>query len=153
MTYLAEIIQPGETVRHTGRLHWIIYLRGAAMMIGFAILYVLASSSSLGVTPLMFVLTVFAEFVGLALLVDAAVRQATTEIFVTDRRAILKTGFIARRTFEMNMDKIESVDVSQSILGRMLDYGTVVLRGTGQGVEPLKTVSEPVALRKAVTAS
>ena len=54
-----------------------------------------------------------------------------TEIAVTDRRVIYKRGFITRHTVEMNMDKVASVDVDQSILGRMLDYGTVHVIGTG----------------------
>jgi uncharacterized membrane protein YdbT with pleckstrin-like domain len=65
---------------------------------------------------------------------------------------ISKRGFITRNTAEMNMDKIESVQVDQSVLGRLLDYGTVTVLGTGQGLEPIKRVAAPIAFRNAITA-
>jgi uncharacterized membrane protein YdbT with pleckstrin-like domain len=81
-----------------------------------------------------------------------------TEIAVTDRRIIYKRGFINRHTVEMNMDKVAGVDVDQSILGRLLDYGTIHVLGTGGaqasmgGIEHLHRVAEPLALRNAITA-
>ena len=80
----------------------------------------------------------------------AWLRRLSTEIAVTDRRIILKRGLIQRHTIEINMDKVESVDVDQSILGRIFDYGTVTVHGTGAGIEPLCNVSAPIALRNAV---
>ena len=53
----------------------------------------------------------------------------TTEVLVTDRRVIYARGFIQRHTVEINMDKIESVDVDQSVLGRAFNYGDVTIRG------------------------
>ena len=75
-----------------------------------------------------------------------------TEFAVTDRRVIYKCGFISRHTVEMNMDKIESVDVDQSLLGRMLNYGTIHVLGTGEGIESLRRIAAPLALRNAITA-
>ncbi len=86
-----------------------------------------------------------------------------TELSVTNHRVIYKSGFIRRHTVEMNMDKVASVDVDQSILGRMLDYGTVHVIGTGgvqnaanadvvRGIEHLHRVASPLALRSAITA-
>ena len=82
---------------------------------------------------------------------------------MTDRRIIYKRGFITRHTEEMNMDKVASVDVDQSILGRMLDYGTIHVLGTGgaqspdhpdteRGIEHLHRIAAPIALRNAITA-
>ena len=75
-----------------------------------------------------------------------------TEFAVTDRRVIYKCGFISRHTVEMNMDKIESVDVDQSLLGRLLNYGTIHVLGTGEGIESLRRIAAPLALRNAITA-
>jgi uncharacterized membrane protein YdbT with pleckstrin-like domain len=61
-------------------------------------------------------------------------------------------GFIQRHTVEVHMDKIESVDVDQSVLGRLLDYGDVTIRGTGTTLEPIREVDRPIALRNEVTA-
>lgn len=62
-------------------------------------------------------------------------------------RIIYKAGFIRRDTVEILMDKVESVDVDQSIMGRLLDYGTVTVRGTGASFEPLKGIAHPIELR------
>jgi uncharacterized membrane protein YdbT with pleckstrin-like domain len=76
----------------------------------------------------------------------------TNEIVVTDRRVIYAHGFIQRHTVEVNMDKIESVDVDQTVLGRILDYGDVTIRGTGTTLEPIRKVDRPIAFRNEVTA-
>ena len=51
----------------------------------------------------------------------------------------------------MNISKVDTVDVEQSVLGRMLNYGTVLVRGTGESLEPLRHVASPLALRNAIT--
>jgi uncharacterized membrane protein YdbT with pleckstrin-like domain len=76
----------------------------------------------------------------------------TNEIVVTDRRVIYAHGFIQRHTVEVHMDKIESVDVDQAVLGRILDYGDVTIRGTGTTLEPIREVDRPIELRNEVTA-
>ena len=86
-------------------------------------------------------------------ILNAAINRWTTEIAVTDRRIILKRGLIRRDTIEINTPQVESVDVSQSILGRLLNYGTVIVRGTGGGLNPLAYVSAPLPLRRAVQLS
>ena len=72
--------------------------------------------------------------------------------WVTDRRVIYAHGFIQRHTVEVHMDKIESVDVDQSVMGRILDYGDVTIRGTGTTLEPIREVDRPIAFRNEVTA-
>jgi len=79
-------------------------------------------------------------------------QQWITEIAVTDRRVIVKTGLIRRHTAEMNMDKVESVTVYQSILGRLLNYGSVHVRGTGEGLGHLDYIKSPIELRNTITA-
>ena len=74
--------------------------------------------------------------------------RSTTEFAVTDRRIIAKTGLISRSTVEMFLDKVESLNVEQTIAGRIFDYGTVTVRGTGSTQEPIRSISGPMALRK-----
>ena len=76
----------------------------------------------------------------------------TTETDVTNFRVIHKTGFVKRQTFEMSVDKVESVDVNQSILGRILNYGDVTVLGVGEGGKTLDTIASPLAFRNAITA-
>jgi len=69
---------------------------------------------------------------------------------VTDRRVIFKRGILSRHTVEMNVSKIETVDVEQGLGARMLGYGTVLIRGTGVGLEPLVGVGSPLLIRNAI---
>jgi uncharacterized membrane protein YdbT with pleckstrin-like domain len=90
--------------------------------------------------------------IGVIMLFRAWFDRWVTEIAVTDRRVIFKTGFIRRDTNEMQMDKVESVRVDQSILGRVLDYGDVTVLGTGKGeFTRLKTIAAPLDLRNQIT--
>ena len=86
--------------------------------------------------------------VGLYFLIAAWIRYRTTEFAVTDRRIIAKTGLVSRRTVEMFLDKVESLNVEQSVPGRIFDYGTVTIRGTGATSETFGDISAPLALRK-----
>ena len=78
----------------------------------------------------------------------------TTEIAVTNRRVIYKRGLISRHTAEMNMDKVASVEVDQSIFGRLWGYGSVRILGTGgaSGIERLDRIASPVSLRNQIVA-
>jgi uncharacterized membrane protein YdbT with pleckstrin-like domain len=84
--------------------------------------------------------------------IAAAIRRVTTELAVTDQRVIFKRGIFARYTIEMNRSKVESVDVDQTILGRLLGYGTLMVRGTGGSLEPMEGISDPLSFRTHITA-
>jgi uncharacterized membrane protein YdbT with pleckstrin-like domain len=79
-------------------------------------------------------------------------RRWTTETDVTNLRVVHKEGFIKRQTFEMSLDKVESVDVSQSIMGRLLNYGDVTILGVGEGRKKIETIASPLAFRNFITA-
>jgi uncharacterized membrane protein YdbT with pleckstrin-like domain len=162
MSYVAKVLQPGETILATGRYHWTIYLWSIFWALLGVVLFLVMSTSSIG--DFASELTGFeksriGEVVLLIFLVLAALsfirawfRQWTTELAVTDRRVIYKTGFIKRVTAEMNMGKVETVQVDQPVLGRLLNYGTVHIRGTGTGLEHLHRIADPLALRTAIIA-
>jgi uncharacterized membrane protein YdbT with pleckstrin-like domain len=76
------------------------------------------------------------------------IKQKTSEFVITNKRIIIKTGFIARKTLEMNLSKIESVNVDQGILGRILGYGTITIIGTGGTRESFPDISRPLLFRR-----
>ncbi len=159
MAYFTKVLQPGETVRYQGRLHWIVYGPGLALLVGGVVagLFLLNSTStddqsSASGNFLIVAAMVCCVLVALSLLFSAWINRVTTEIVVTDRRVLFKTGLIGRRTAEMNVSKVETVDVQQGVLGRMLGFGTVLVRGTGAGLEPLRRIAEPIALRNSIAA-
>jgi uncharacterized membrane protein YdbT with pleckstrin-like domain len=162
MPYYTKILLPDEQIRAHGRLHWAIFVRAwicfaLAIAAGVAALALRSETADQNPdSPLpLAVAVVGCLFLALWLIfiLEAWARRATTEIVVTDRRVIFKTGFIQRRTMEMNMSKVETVDVVQSILGRIFNYGTVVIRGTGASYEPLALIADPLKLRTAIVAA
>lgn len=86
---------------------------------------------------------------GLIFLVMAYVRYKSTELAVTTKRVIVKHGFIRRQTVEINMSKVESIQVNQGVFGRIFDFGTLIIAGTGTSHAPIAGVSEPMTFRKA----
>lgn len=76
--------------------------------------------------------------------------KATTEIAVTTSRLIFKRGLVARYVGEMSIDRIEGVNVLQTILGRIFNYGRVMVRGMGVGEVILPPIADPIAFRKAI---
>jgi len=70
------------------------------------------------------------------------------EFAITNKRVVIKTGWLSRHTIEMNLNKIESVKVEQSIMGRMLGYGTVRIIGTGGTREAFDNIRNPLLFRK-----
>jgi len=72
----------------------------------------------------------------------------TSEFAITNKRIIIKVGLISRRTLELNLSKVESVNVVQSILGRILGYGTITVIGTGGTKETFVDIREPLEFRK-----
>ena len=86
---------------------------------------------------------------GLILLVMAYVRYKTTELAITTKRVIVKVGFIRRSTVEININKVESIQVDQEILGRMFNFGTLVIAGAGNPQAPIVGISSPMEFRKA----
>ncbi len=78
------------------------------------------------------------------------VRRNATEMAVTNRRVVIKTGVVSRKTIEMLLNKVESVEVSETAFGRMLGYGTIVVIGTGGTPEPFHKVAHPLVFRSQV---
>lgn len=93
----------------------------------------------------------FAAFAfGLLSFAGMMVRKATTEICITSERLILKQGVVARRVDEMSVDRIEGVNVIQGIIGRLVNFGTVIVRGMGVGEVWLPPIADPVGFRRAI---
>jgi uncharacterized membrane protein YdbT with pleckstrin-like domain len=155
MRYVDQVLQPGETIRQVTTFSRVGYFRGAAVCVVALVVWALTptepSSPSLHLIGLVAAAALFG--VGVFLVLRAWWRRINTEVAVTDRRIIYKTGFISRKTREMHMDKIVSVDVTQGILGRMLNYGDITINGAGQSIERIPAIDSPVEFRNHVTAN
>jgi uncharacterized membrane protein YdbT with pleckstrin-like domain len=154
MSYVRSVLQPNEKILIIGKLHWILYVPALLALMVVITLAVAKYRFEDGLTLHYLFLVAIALFGGITVVcfVRAWFVRWITEFAVTDRRVIYKRGFISRHSVEMNLDKIESVDVDQSLLGRLFNYGTIHVLGTGQGIESLRLISAPLALRNAITA-
>jgi uncharacterized membrane protein YdbT with pleckstrin-like domain len=151
--YIDEILQPGEKVLYSTNAHWVFYLPAIAAWLLAAVLVVLSRLTTTdSIMMLCLATAAVVALVALYWTVKAWFHRLTTETDVTNRRVVHKTGFIKRRTFEMALDKVESVDVNQSIAGRILNYGNVTIMGVGEGKETIRTIAEPLAFRNSITA-
>ena len=151
--YIDDILQPGEKVLYSTNAHWIFYWPAIVAWL-VAIAFFILSHMVVGGTPtlLCLALAAIAAIAALYKMLTAWFHRWTTETDVTNLRVVHKTGVIKRRTFEMSLDKVESVDVNQSILGRLLNFGDVTILGVGEGKETISTIASPLEFRNFITA-
>src|SRR6201987_4703729 len=151
--HIDEILQPGEKVLYSTNAHWMFYL--PAMGAWVAALILVALSGMTAAVPILTLACLGASavigLIALYLTFKAWFHRWTTETDVTNMRVVHKTGFIKRRTFEMSLDKVESVDVNQSIMGRLMNYGDVTINGVGEGTETIRTIAAPLDFRSHIT--
>ncbi len=152
MAYVNSVLQPGETVKVIGRLHWINYLKAFLLLAIAVILLLYGTPDTTKIQRTATYIGWLVLAVSVVMLLSAWFTRQMTELSVTNHRVIYKTGFLRRHTVEMNMDKVETVNLDQSIFGRMLGYGTIHVLGTGQGIEGLNRIARPIAVRNAITA-
>ena len=152
--YIDDILQPGEKVLYSTNAHWIFFAPAILLWILAAVFFVLSGMVPPG-SPLIVACWALAAILAVVALYKTATawfHRWTTETDVTNRRVVHKTGFISRKTFEISLDKVESVDVTQSIPGRIFDFGDVTIMGVGEGKETIRTIASPLAFRNSITA-
>jgi uncharacterized membrane protein YdbT with pleckstrin-like domain len=158
MSYVESNLVPGEQVTYETRLHWIVMLPHLLVGIllldlpGILLLAYSFSQNGIEHTTLRILQAGAAALLiaGAVTMVVGAVRRNATEMAVTNRRVVIKTGLASRKTIEMLLNKVESIEVSETALGRMLGYGTVVMIGTGGTSEPFHKVAHPLEFRSQV---
>jgi len=133
---------PGESVIYQAKLHWIVYA-WAAVLGGSGVAFLVAGAPAAAPGAML-----LAGIVGLV----AYVKYLTSEFAVTDRRVLMKVGWIRRRSVETLLGKVEAIAIEQGIGGRLLDYGTIVVTGTGGTRERFDRIATPLEFRRQVQA-
>ena len=142
MSYIDENLLPEERVVYRAALHWIVFAHALLVMVaGVALFIALPGAPPVGTVVLL---------VGLVMLVPPFVARQTTELGVTTKRVIVKTGLIRRRTLELLLRQVEAISVDQSLFGRLLGFGSITLTGTGGVREVFHTVGDPLELRRRI---
>jgi uncharacterized membrane protein YdbT with pleckstrin-like domain len=147
MSYVSNNLMLGETVKYTAKITWLIYLP-SILTIVIGVTFAVISRSFGSDAQVILLVGGFFAFMGLLKLISAFIKRWTTELAVTSKRVIYKTGLIRRHTSELNHVKIESFHVDQSITGRIFDYGTIEIVGSGGGRTPITDVDNPLEFRK-----
>jgi hypothetical protein len=146
-SYTRITLQPNERPLHKTTLHWMVLVVPCFGAL-FALLIIgpVAMFATWKGYPVAWLLLV----IPVGIIASAAITVKTSELVITDRRVVIKVGFLQRQTFEMFISKIESVAVTQGMFGKMLDYGTVEIRGTGGSSESFATIVAPLHFRDAI---
>ncbi len=158
MSYVQSNLVPGETVIYETRLHWIVMLGHLAaacfllLLPGALLLYYAHSQNGIDSKELQVTEGGAAVLLisGIIVILAGMLRRNATEMAVTNRRVVIKTGLASRKTIEMLLNKVESIEVSETTAGRMLGYGTIVVIGTGGTPEPFHKVAHPLEFRSQV---
>ncbi len=157
MSYIEKSLVPGEKVLYQARLHWIVLLWPVliassigALGVALLVIVVVPSLRPHGLTAAVGIAGGLLLLLALALIGAAIVSRNATQIAVTSRRVLIKTGIANRRTLELLLLRVESIGVDESPLGRMLGFGTVVLRGTGGTPEQFDRIANPLEFRRQV---
>jgi Bacterial PH domain/GYF domain 2 len=146
-SYTAVTLQADERPLHKTTIHWMVLI-GPILVSLFSLIIIgpigmIASWKGQSWVWLLLAIPV-------AIVASAAIAVKTSELVITDRRVLIKVGFIQRQTFEMFISKIESVAVAQGMIGRLFNYGTVEIRGTGGSSESFATIAAPLQFRDAI---
>jgi uncharacterized membrane protein YdbT with pleckstrin-like domain len=170
MLYVQQSLGPNEELVHIGRFHW-MYTVNAFMAIvwGVVISIMIIVGAALiyqqmgwfppemsfleqirGLHPAIRIFSFIVFVLGLLSFAQMMVIKATTEIAITNTRLIYKRGLIARHVGEISVDRIEGVNVLQTILGRLFDYGRLAIRGMGVGEVILPPIENPIKFRQAI---
>lgn len=164
MSYVERNLVPGETLLYQTRHHWVVLLvptivalvlgvPGAALLVWSIMARdsngVVVGSSTISPQG-MAVGGGILLFAGVVIFAYGIAKRNATEMAVTSKRVLIKTGMASRRTLDMMLTTVESIGVEETVLGRMIGYGTVIVRGTGGTPETFLMIAHPQDFRRNV---
>lgn len=150
MGFVDESLLPGETILYRAHVHWKVFVLPAF----FALASIGLIVAALVVTPIFwlswvgYVLAAPAIVIG----IERWIRYSASEFAVTERRVLIKVGVIRRHSVEILLEKVEGIGVTQTIPGRLLNFGSIVVTGTGGTRETFHEISAPMEFRRQVQA-
>jgi uncharacterized membrane protein YdbT with pleckstrin-like domain len=157
MSYVEKHLIDGETVIYQTRLHWVVLIVPVLLGVLFGAtgiaMFVLSrrTPAEQNVAHQSFLILGAAFLVvALVFIVRGVLVRNATEMTVTNKRVFVKVGLAARRTIELLLSRVESIGVEESVMGRMLGYGTVIVHGTGGTPEVFNIIAHPLEFRTQV---
>lgn len=160
MSYVEKNLASGEKLLCKTRHHWVVLLGPTLIAVLLAGLGIALLMGSLGKprdsdhwttgTKAAVILGVLLLLAAMVTFVYGIAKRNATEMAVTNRRVLIKTGLASRRTLDLMLARVESIAVEETAFGRMLGYGSLVVRGTGGTPEPFEKIAHPQEFRRAV---
>jgi len=156
MSYIERNLLPGEKVMYKTRLHWSVLIGSVLLALLFAgagVALLLAGVPATSGQELKAVETYTAYaffFLSACFLLHGQIKRNATEMAVTNRRLVIKTGLMSRRTIELLLGRVESIQVQETFMGRMVGYGTVIVHGTGGTPETFHKIAHPLEFRRQI---
>ncbi len=155
-SYVESVLLPGENLEYAGTLHWIIFLPGifSCCLGAFLCLspetlnHMLGIGLLKGITIYLLGIGLVTVCAGIFMMMHAYLRLISTELAITNRRVIAKAGFISRITFEVMLNRVEGANIDQTVWGRILGFGSILVHGTGGGITPIDYVADPLTFKK-----
>jgi hypothetical protein len=148
MSYIDKNLLGGETITYRTLLHWKVYFVPAflalVVFVPLAVWALMSDRKPLALIPVS---------AALVMLTGAHLYRVSSQFAVTNKRVIVKVGMLSTRSIELLLPKIEALAVSQSLMGRMLDYGEIVVTGSGGTRETFSGIQSPLRFRQAVQAA
>ena len=151
MSFIEKHLLPGEQVLYSSKKHWKIFLPATLLLafgVAFLVLYLIHQDLKL----LMYAGITLAILAAI-LLMPPLIEYLGTEFGVTNKRILIKVGLIRRHSIEILLDKVEGVQVDQGVMGRIFNYGSVLISGLGGTRESFRDVARPLEFRRRVQES
>jgi uncharacterized membrane protein YdbT with pleckstrin-like domain len=154
MSYVDDHLLPGERVVYRARLHWIAFRWSILLLILAIVVGITGQLVSTDPAADAWKLWIPAALAALAVVVAIGpwIKRASSEFAVTDKRVLVKVGLVQRDSLETLLSKIEAIGVDQTLLGRMLGFGTITIVGTGGTRETFDRIASPLEFRRQVQA-
>jgi uncharacterized membrane protein YdbT with pleckstrin-like domain len=144
MSYVEKNLLPNEQVTYWAKLHWIIFATPILVLLVAIAICILGAN---------WMVCAFVAGIGVVMFLPPWMRSASSEFAVTNKRVLIKVGLISRHSLELLLKQIEGIGVDQTLLGRILGYGTITVVGTGGTNEAFRMIANPLEFRRQVQAS
>lgn len=140
MSFIEKNLMSGESIIYSSKLHWIMFGWPAILFLAAIILIIIGGNIvSIGIA-----FSLIAILVG----INSLISYLSSEFGVTNKRVIVKVGFVRRNSLEILLNKVEGIQVRQGTIGRILEYGSITIVGTGGTHDPLHNTRAPLEFRR-----
>ncbi|EKE00565.1 MAG: putative membrane-associated protein [uncultured bacterium] len=142
MLYAEKTLLPGEKILYYTKPHYIIFYR-AVLWVVFAALILISNYIGTFIGKLLLLTSIFS-------CINVFIDYYCSEFVITNKRVLIKLGFIRRQSLEIFLERIEGIYVDQGIVGRMLNFGTLIVGGIGGTKNPFFYIPDPIKFRSNV---